>query len=319
MAQEVCGPRHADVGTDHGYLPHHLLSAGLVNWVVAVEKNQQPCRLACQTLQGMPAEVRLGDGLGPLKVGEVDSLSLTGMGGLTIVGILQAHPQRVPDRVVVQCNDHQGPELLRRWAWGSGFHIVREHWVAGRRPYLVQSFQRGRGLDPGYGPFREVELSYGPLLLRQGGNQMRRALEAKYQSLAPKAHVELVGDKLRQLAMARTIMEAFELARQCEPEECLGLLLEGGGILPMVNVAKNPERGFELDPLEVAGVLARVPQVMGLVHSHLDRGVQLSEADRQGARYLGRHWHYWVVNPRTHQMSAWSWDGASFRPLPDGQ
>lgn len=319
VAEVICGPRHADIGTDHGYLPHYLVSTGKVSWVVAVEKNEEPYRLACKTLQGMKAEVRLGDGLAPLKVGEVDSLSLSGMGGLTMVGILQAYPQRVPDHLVVQCNDHQGPELLRRWARHSGFHLDHEKWVAGRKVYLVQSFRRRAGLDPAYGPFLEVELVYGPHLLRQGGELMQQGLQAQQQSLAGQAQVAVVAEKLKRLTEARTLLEVFQHARQQDPQECLGLLLEGGGILPMNNVAPDPERRFELDPLEVARALARGVRVSGLYHSHPGQPVELSPADWEGARSLGRHWQYWIVNPRNGEMAAWKWDGASFRAISEGQ
>ena len=117
------------------------------------------------TLWGRQAESRLGDGLGPLLVGEVTSLSLCGMGGNLICEILEAEPEKVPDVVVVQAN--RDSHKVRMWAQRAGFHLVREQMVSGRWAYQILTLHRCEGPDPAYANV-DLELSYyfGPRLLK---------------------------------------------------------------------------------------------------------------------------------------------------------
>jgi tRNA (adenine22-N1)-methyltransferase len=169
VARHIAGPVHADIGTDHALLPRYLLEQGRVKRVIAVEKHPGPYARACLALQGYPAEVRRGDGLGPLQAHEAQSLSITGMGALNIVAILRAHPERLPDRLVIQAMDDCLP--VRRWARVHGFHLKAEEWVD---PHSVLTFQSARGPDPAYQDIpTEAALRFGPRLLGQPGARER--------------------------------------------------------------------------------------------------------------------------------------------------
>lgn len=164
VAELIDANVHADIGADHALLPRYLLLSGRARHVIVVEKNPGPYRRSCDALAGHAAEVRLGDGLSALSAGEIDSLSISGMGALTMVAILAAHPDRLPDRLVLQPNDSAEP--LRRWAIDSGFHIGRERLVTGHWRYCVLALERRPGPDPAYqGLPLEPALRYGPLLL----------------------------------------------------------------------------------------------------------------------------------------------------------
>ncbi|MCV4600236.1 class I SAM-dependent methyltransferase, partial [Escherichia coli] len=88
VAEQIWARIHADIGSDHALLPKYLLQTGRVERVIAVEKSAAPYERSRRALEGLRAEVRLGDGLGPLGGGEADSLSLSGMGAQRMVGIL---------------------------------------------------------------------------------------------------------------------------------------------------------------------------------------------------------------------------------------
>lgn len=203
VARWVTGPRHCDVGSDHGYLPRFLLETGQVQGCLVIEKRSRPLALAARNLAGLGAELRLADGLEALEAGEVDSLSLSGLGGLTITRILKAHPERVPDRLVVQCNDYAGPEIVRRWACSAGFHLLGEEWVQEGRLWIVQVFERRAGADPVYGPQSELEKTFGPHLLRTGGVLLEEWLTNLERSLLRADQVAQVRDKLQQVDRAR--------------------------------------------------------------------------------------------------------------------
>ncbi|MGE0488117.1 MAG: tRNA (adenine(22)-N(1))-methyltransferase TrmK [Vulcanimicrobiota bacterium] len=157
---------HADIGTDHALLPRYLLASQRVERVIAVEKHPGPLARARRELAAWTAEVREGDGLEPLQAGEVDSLSLTGMGARLIASILAAHPDRVPELVVVQPND--GAHWLRSWGLASGYHLRHEELVQGRWLYEVLVLRRDTTPDPAYdGLDPEVAQRFGPHLLRR--------------------------------------------------------------------------------------------------------------------------------------------------------
>jgi len=176
VAQEIRAGTYADIGADHALLPRYLLQTGRVRWAIAVEKSRGPWENARRALQGLPAEVRLGDGLAPLAPGEVEVLSLCGMGARRMVGILSAHPERLPSRIVLQPNDAAEP--LRRWAVAAGFGLVNEQMVEGFWRYTVLTLEKGP--SPVYeGLPLALALRYGPILLRQKHPLLRAALEER--------------------------------------------------------------------------------------------------------------------------------------------
>jgi tRNA (adenine22-N1)-methyltransferase len=181
VADLIQARAHADIGSDHALLPRFLLEAGRVEGVIVVEKHQGPFDLARKNLQDYPqAEVRFGDGLEPLREGEVASLSMSGMGAPLMTRILEAHPTRVPPRLVLQPNAR--PELLRQWALTRKFHLTREVMVRGFWWYTVLALEHREGADPAYeGVPVEAALQFGPLLLKEGRAELLTELQAQIQ------------------------------------------------------------------------------------------------------------------------------------------
>lgn len=161
------GSRVADIGTDHAYLPVYLVASGRCPHVVAVEKKWGPYRRALATVAGAGlqgrVEVRLGDGLAPLKPGEVDTVTITGLGALTQQEILTAgaairHTLR---RLILQPQGEAGP--LRRFLATIGWCLEEEELVyEGGHYYFIMAAAQGE--SPAYS---EIEWRYGPLLLRR--------------------------------------------------------------------------------------------------------------------------------------------------------
>jgi tRNA (adenine22-N1)-methyltransferase len=173
---------HADIGSDHGNLILELLRAGRIERGIAIDNKLLPFKNSCAALSGMNAEVRLADGLAGLAVGEVDSMSVCGLGGRSIVEIFEAYPDRicvadhainqVLKKLIVQPNKR--PEAVRSWALRNGFHLVYEEIVEGHWPYNILEFAPATGLDPAYlNPEDdswdfETALYFGPHNLRRG-------------------------------------------------------------------------------------------------------------------------------------------------------
>ena len=83
----------ADIGTDHGYLPIHLLNRGICRKVIACDLRQGPLSRAERNrdlwlLRG-EMELRLSNGLAALVPEEVDRVVIAGMGGTLMKTILE--------------------------------------------------------------------------------------------------------------------------------------------------------------------------------------------------------------------------------------
>jgi len=96
----------ADVGTDHAKLPAWLVQAGIVPFALAMDVADGPIKTAQNAVSemGPRIEVRQSDGLDGLVDGEVDTVTICGMGGGTMKGILSRGLPRLKSvkRVVLQ-------------------------------------------------------------------------------------------------------------------------------------------------------------------------------------------------------------------------
>lgn len=136
------GCRVADVGTDHAYLPVWLVRAGICPSAVATDVRSGPMAHAAQTvatagLEGRIA-VRLGNGLACVSAQEVDDIVIAGMGGETMIDILQAAPWVKNGRYHLILQPMTKAELLHEYLLCSGWALLNER-VAddGRHLYPV--------------------------------------------------------------------------------------------------------------------------------------------------------------------------------------
>ncbi len=120
----------ADIGSDHAQLPTWLVQTGKSPSALATDIIIGPVERAKQTVKAAALddkiEVRMGDGLAPVLPQEVDDIVIAGMGGETIVSILDAAPWiRMPHyHLVLQPMSHA--EDLRRYLLTHGFAIEQE-------------------------------------------------------------------------------------------------------------------------------------------------------------------------------------------------
>ena len=124
------GSKVADIGTDHGYLAIELIKRNIAAFVVASDKNQGPLASAQKNIKEANIEgnisLRLGDGLKPLEIGEVNVVCIAGMGGALMCDILDASPDIVAkvDKIILQ--PMNAPERIYQWATENKFYIEGE-------------------------------------------------------------------------------------------------------------------------------------------------------------------------------------------------
>lgn len=90
------GARLVDVGTDHAYLPAYLIAMGQIPSAIATDIRSGPLGRARATVEhyGLQErlQLRLCDGLAAVGADEVEAVTVAGMGGETILAILEQSP-----------------------------------------------------------------------------------------------------------------------------------------------------------------------------------------------------------------------------------
>ncbi len=155
----------ADIGTDHAYVPLYLLSKGLIKRAVACDIKNGPLKKAAQNCNkyGFEREVelRLGDGLKPVRPGEVQEAVIAGMGGMLMTDILRESRITVEklDKLVLQ------PQLdidsVRRYLHSIGFRIQNEIMLREEGKYynVITAVPGGERYE------REIEYTFGKILI----------------------------------------------------------------------------------------------------------------------------------------------------------
>lgn len=130
-----------DVGTDHAYLAADLVMSGKCSRVIASDVKEGPLDSARKTVMKFgvadKVDLVLSDGLENIDLNGVTDIVIAGMGGETIVKILE---KRVYDldgvRLILQ--PMSKPEILRKWLYQNVFQAVAERAVEdGDKMYTV--------------------------------------------------------------------------------------------------------------------------------------------------------------------------------------
>ena len=119
----------ADIGCDHGYLGIHLLQNGIASCIIASDINKGPLQAARNNAKKFGVDSRmtfhLSDGVKQLPQ-DFNTLVCAGMGGDTMVSILEAAPWLKSSRyrLILQCQSKT--PLLRRYLSENGWQIADE-------------------------------------------------------------------------------------------------------------------------------------------------------------------------------------------------
>lgn len=183
VAQYVpAGSRLADIGSDHAYLPCYLVKRGTIPFAIAGEVVDGPYQSASShvTNEGLieAISVRLGDGLDVLEAGEVDCITIAGMGGALIASILERGKEKLSSvsRLVLQPNIAAG--TIRKWLLEHNWELIDEAMLEeDGKIYEILVAEKGDPLKV-YGKLLEAELLLGPILLKK----KPAAFEAKWRS-----------------------------------------------------------------------------------------------------------------------------------------
>ncbi len=139
--------RVADIGCDHGYLSIHLIQQGIAREVIASDIRPKPLLSAKSNARTYGVDDRiqfyLSDGAKNIPQ-DFDTLVCAGMGGITMVSILQAAPWLKSEkyRLVLQCQSKIS--ILREYLFSQGWRIEKETVVRDGRflyPVMLVRYQ----------------------------------------------------------------------------------------------------------------------------------------------------------------------------------
>ena len=120
----------ADIGTDHAYLPIHLVQQGLAGRVLACDIRKGPLSSAQENIRLSGLEDRIGtlltDGLHGVESFHPDHILIFGMGGELIEKILSEADWIKSSGIRLILQPMSRAEVLRRYLWQSGFSILAE-------------------------------------------------------------------------------------------------------------------------------------------------------------------------------------------------
>ena len=157
-AEFVCpGDQVADVGCDHGYLGIYLLKKNIASYVYASDIRPGPLASAVRNAEkyGLNHRISFYLSAGVVSVPrDFDTLICAGMGGDTIISILEEAPWLRDGRyrLILQCQSKT--PMLRKYLWGNGWDITKECAIKdGRFVYTVMEVCREVFLPQNAGQF----------------------------------------------------------------------------------------------------------------------------------------------------------------------
>lgn len=149
------GMRVADIGSDHALLPIYLIQSGIASAAIAGELNDGPLAAARKAVSqaGLSGriQVRQGDGLAAIEAGEAGCITIAGMGGALMAGILDAGNRAGKlagvNSLVLQPN--VGEDAVRRWLVANGWFLQREQIMEedGKRYEILQAVSHPEGQE----------------------------------------------------------------------------------------------------------------------------------------------------------------------------
>lgn len=122
--------RLADIGSDHALLPVYLVSQHIVTFAIAGEYHIGPLESAKKQVKEAnlsdKIDVRHGDGLAVVARGEVDCVTIAGMGGNLITRILDEGKDKLDDVRQLILQPNVGEDVVRRWLYEHDWYVTEE-------------------------------------------------------------------------------------------------------------------------------------------------------------------------------------------------
>ncbi|WP_309089841.1 tRNA (adenine(22)-N(1))-methyltransferase TrmK [Domibacillus sp.] len=163
----------ADIGSDHAYLPCYAVKKNLVDRAVAGEVVEGPFQSARRQVlsEGLSekVDVRKGNGLAVLEAGEVECITIAGMGGPLIASILEEGKSKLAGVAKLILQPNIAGHAVREWLDANSWTIEQEA-ILEEDGQLYEIISATAGSSRALSP---KELLFGPFLIKQKNNAFR--------------------------------------------------------------------------------------------------------------------------------------------------
>jgi tRNA (adenine22-N1)-methyltransferase len=180
------GARLADIGSDHAYLPCYLAKKEGLPFAIAGEVAEGPFHLAERNVlaEGLAGiiSVRMGDGLEVIQAGEVDCITIAGMGGALIASILENGKDKLSSvkRLVLQPNI--SAISIRQWLIENNWELIAEEILEeDGKIYEILIGEKGDPYNP-YKSDQDMGLLVGPFLVQKQNETFRKKWTAEMKN-----------------------------------------------------------------------------------------------------------------------------------------
>lgn len=203
--------RLADIGSDHAYLPVHLMLEGAIAYAVAGEVVKGPFLSAQKQVAQNGLEqkitVRLADGLAALEADDkIDTITICGMGGSLIRDILEAGrlTGKLTGKETLILQPNVGEAALRTWLFAQGYRITAEK-ILEEKGKIYEIIKAEKAAEPVV--YSEAELYFGPFLLREKSESFikkwRRELQQQ-EAVLEQLKAAKAGGENRKITVEKT-------------------------------------------------------------------------------------------------------------------
>lgn len=180
------GSKIADIGSDHAYLPCYTVKKGTVPFAIAGEVAEGPFLSALKQVktEGLTdkIQVRKGNGLEVIQPGEVETITIAGMGGTLISQILEAGKEKLVSVQKLILQPNVGAFAVRNWLLENGWELVQEEILEeDGKIYEILSAIKGDPASP-YQENPEKEILFGPYLLKQKNTAFLKKWESELKN-----------------------------------------------------------------------------------------------------------------------------------------
>lgn len=180
------GARLADIGSDHAYLPSYLAKNEGLSFAIAGEVAAGPFQSAERNVlaEGLTdiISVRMGDGLEVIQEGEVDCITIAGMGGALIASILENGKEKLSTvkRLVLQPNI--SAISIRKWFIENDWKLIAEEILEeDGKIYEILIGEKGDPYEP-YSTDQDLGLLVGPFLVQKQDKTFKRKWTAEMKN-----------------------------------------------------------------------------------------------------------------------------------------
>lgn len=163
----------ADVGCDHAYISINLLENGKVERIIASDLREGPLNIAKENIKlaGFEGkiETRLCPGLEGFKAGEVDTILISGMGGMLVKEILSEGIRVVDAANTLILEPQSDLRVVRAYLREIGFEIIDEDMLkeSGKYYQIIKAVKTEIRQIPDNGIELMAEDEFGAVLIRK--------------------------------------------------------------------------------------------------------------------------------------------------------